>query len=555
MDLLESTVRKHINDFKESEDQFTKIIEAQIGASVPEFFNALKTAVVNPSNVGIGILDRMIDTDDTISAAMEFKVLMMLSRVGEYYHKDEKIRKFVTKFIKEMKGPTWEQALEGMASGCGLGFSVSEINWKVNDDYQVVPRNIITYHPSTICFEMDREGITEDGIIQFVTQYNQGTNPNKIYPTDRYGWSSSAFYETPMDRLMPLRVPYINNFGIVRIPRKKVVHYVYRAGRSFGSPYGKTPVRTAHMLWQLKNFFLKQVGIAGDKASFPLLVAKADKASHMVEYKDSNGVTRKMSVREALIEMLREIKSKDHIVVGKEDVIEKIDNMVQLSNFTDVVKHLDVAIFRCFLIPSLVMTDGSAGSRALGDKHFEIVGHIADVDARSFTQSIINDLIQPAIEKNFGPQEEYGEFQKRHQSLEEFERLANVFAQLDTTGFVDSTIQEDFDLVRKNLSLPERKIAEPVFPNIEDDELDAGEITAEDPEEVSNSEIIENSLNGAQIASMAQVVSQVASMEIPLESGIEILMKAFNITREEAQKIISSAGSSFKPNEDEPLNE
>lgn len=479
MNRTEHALAEHLTNFAQSEEAFTKILDAQIGTSVPEFFGALKTAVVNPSNVGIGVLDRMIDTDDTISAAIEFKILMMLSRVGDYYHKDPDIRQFVTNFLKEMKGPTWEQALEAMASGCGLGFSISEINWKVDDSYRVVPRNVVTYHPSTICFEMDREGIVEDGVLQFVSMFNQEANPNKFYPTDRYGWSSSAFYETPLDRLMPVRTPYINNFGVARIPRKKVIHYVYRAGRAFGSPYGKTPVRTAHLLWQMKNFFIKQLGIAGDKASMPLLVGKV-KPGQKVIYKDSRGIELEMSPREAMISMLRDIKSKDNIVVGIDDIIDKVDHAVQLSNFTDVIKHLDVGIFRCFLIPSLVMTDGSAGSRALGDKHFEIVGHIADVDARNFTQAIINDMIEPAIIKNFGNQSNYGEFQKRHQSIEELERLANVFSILDNTGFVDSAVEDDFNFVRKSLSLPERELGTPMFQQGDEDEVDPEVVDDED---------------------------------------------------------------------------
>ena len=536
-----------IKQFREEKKQFDKIIDAQIGATVPEFFSELKTAVINPSAIGVGILDRMIETDDTISSALEFKILMILARIGDYHHKDQGIREFVQNFIKKMKGPTWEQALEGICSACGFGFSVTEILWAINEHYEIYPRSLKTYHPSTICFEMDKEGIADDGILQFTSQFSQTANPNRIYPAVRYGWKQQVTFETPPDRLTPIRIPYINNFGVVRIPRNKVVHHAYRAGRAFGSPYGKTPVRTAHLAWQLKNFFIKQLGIAGDKASMPTTVGRAPQNGQNVRYKGADGVVQEMTPREAMIEMLRDIKSKDSIVIGPEAegyFIDVLQNTVQLSSFTDVINNLNVYIFRCFLIPSLVMTDGSAGSRALGDKHFEIVGHIADVDARNFTQTIINDLIQPAIEKNFGPQDSYGEFQKRHQSTEEVEKLSNIFLNLVNMGALDTSDQEDFAHVRKSVGLPEKNnpIVDTRIEVEEELEVDPDpEITVED------ADLQDTAFNGAQITALVDVIKQVAQGEIPRESGIETIVKGFNVSREQAEKLMGEAGKSFVP--------
>lgn len=559
MNKRESALRvaiERINAFKDEKNQFDKIIQAQVGATVPEFFGALKTAVVNPSAIGVGILDRMIETDDTISSALEFKILMILARIGEYHHEDPKIRKFVQHFIKEMKAPTWEQALEGVLSACGFGFSVTEILWAIDRDMHIYPRALKTYHPSTICFEMDREGVTEDGVLQFTSQFSQTANPNRIYPAVRHGWKVQTTFETPPDRLTPYRVPYINNFGVVRIPRTKVIHHAYRAGRAFGSPYGKTPVRTAHLAWQLKNFFIKQLGIAGDKASMPTVVGRTPKSGQSVEFKDRDGVKKTMSAREAMLEMLKDIKSKDSVVIGSESegyAIDVLQNTVQLSSFTDVINNLNVYIFRCFLIPSLVMTDGSSGSRSLGDKHFEIVGHIADVDARNFKQTLINDLIQPAIEKNFGPQESYGEFQKRHQSTEEIERLANIFFTLANTGFVDPTDKDDFSHVRKSVGLPEKaeSIVSPSKVEPDDDEgfeeeipEDAGQENSQPDEEA---ELQETAFNGAQITALVEVIKQVAQGEIPRDSGIETIIKGFNVSREQAEKLMGEAGNGFVP--------
>lgn len=57
----------------------------------------------------------------------------------------------------------------------------------------------------------------------------------------------------------------------------------------------------------------------------------------------------------------------------------------------------------------------------------------------------------------------------------------------------------------------------------------------------------DTSLNGAQVTSMVDIVSQVAQGTIPRESGIAILTVAFPIDRAKAEEIIGTAGNGFAP--------
>jgi phage-related protein (TIGR01555 family) len=54
-------------------------------------------------------------------------------------------------------------------------------------------------------------------------------------------------------------------------------------------------------------------------------------------------------------------------------------------------------------------------------------------------------------------------------------------------------------------------------------------------------------LNGAQVTSMQGTVMAVASGELPRESGVAILQVGFNLTKEQAESVIGSAGGSFIP--------
>ena len=60
-------------------------------------------------------------------------------------------------------------------------------------------------------------------------------------------------------------------------------------------------------------------------------------------------------------------------------------------------------------------------------------------------------------------------------------------------------------------------------------------------------EVQQTALNGAQVASMAEVVSQVAAGQLPRSSGVSILQIAFQLTPQQAEAIIGDAGAGFEP--------
>lgn len=68
-------------------------------------------------------------------------------------------------------------------------------------------------------------------------------------------------------------------------------------------------------------------------------------------------------------------------------------------------------------------------------------------------------------------------------------------------------------------------------------------------EPVETSESVESSaaLNGAQIASLKDIVLAVSSGDLPRQSGIEMMLAAFPLTSEQAEKIMGEVGNGFVP--------
>lgn len=53
------------------------------------------------------------------------------------------------------------------------------------------------------------------------------------------------------------------------------------------------------------------------------------------------------------------------------------------------------------------------------------------------------------------------------------------------------------------------------------------------------------SLNGAQVTSLLEIVNQIAAREIPRDTGVELIMAAFALSREDADRIVGEVGRTF----------
>lgn len=450
---------ERFTELREEEQDIKKSWAGQIGTSIPKLWTGVNSFILNPSNVGTGMIARMLQTDETVMGAMMFKNLMMLSKIGEYHHDNTEIADHINETLSAMKYPSWNESLEAQSSSHGFGFSNTEITSGLNKKLQRIPVRLSTYHPSTMAFEADNHGqITPMGILQFTYQYGQARNPNNWFPRIQYGWKVKNPFETPTDRLVPWRMPFFAQYGLARIPRLKVIHHTSQPMTNFGSPYGQTSVRTAHLSWQLKQFLLKQTGIAVKRSATPLIWGAAPSGKAAVEVKDHKRGTKKLlSPRKALQLVLGDRETDDAVVTGSTEEgynIQAIEGSANFDQLGGLLDRLDVRIFRSFLLPSLVMTDGSAGSRSLGDKHFQIVDFIASEEAKKFSQDLINDLIEPWVKDNFGDQDNYGYFGTRPQNIEERERLAGIYTNLTTSGWMKPYVKDDMEFVRKTLSLP-----------------------------------------------------------------------------------------------------
>jgi hypothetical protein len=64
--------------------------------------------------------------------------------------------------------------------------------------------------------------------------------------------------------------------------------------------------------------------------------------------------------------------------------------------------------------------------------------------------------------------------------------------------------------------------------------------------------IQQQALNGAQVTSLVDIVEKVAAGTLPRDSAINMIVMAFNVKPEDAERVLGTAGNGFKPTKEEP---
>ncbi|MDR0339623.1 MAG: DUF1073 domain-containing protein [Desulfovibrio sp.] len=296
---------------------------------------------------------------------------------------------------------------------------------------------------------------------------------------------------------------------------------------------------------------------------FSLTVFKSDIMDDILSGSGAEDVDRRMRY-------LAQHRDNDAILLidkEREDVI-KLET--SLAGVTDIVRQsleFVAAVFRIPFVKFLGISPG--GLNATGEADLRnFYDHVAGKQEKILRRPLdrVLALLQlhlfgeasPEIKADFVPLTDEDDAQKAITLKTEADRDA---------VYLDRAVLEP-DEVRKRLAedagsgyafieqemAPEVEGEQETAPEVESEEREAGEAGA--PPALETEEAEENvqstSLNGAQITSMVDIVAQVARGELPRDSGINILLAAFPIAPDVAEKIMGEAGRGFVPSQAQP---
>jgi len=476
-----------------------------MGTTVPQLYGSLSRFIANPSTVSVETYKRMLDTDETIGAGIDFMNLCFIARFGDYTHKNKDIEKFVRRAIEQMEG-SWHENLDEMFSAEWSGFSITEMVWKYMQDFDgapaFVPQKLVTYPPLTMVFAVNRHGeVLPDGIYQYQRFHN--TFINSYYTNfgrgDFHGFRPDTMARQG-DYPYPIRIAADLTYLTVKVPKDKVIHLRSSSTGKFNNPYGRSILRRAYKNWVMKDAFLKMWLIAADRKGTPLVVGYAAPNDSVLDGNQNaenpgNSTAQPQRADVAMNNIFKTIHSASFITLpgrkGEVYDVESIQIQGDMNIYKDGVDYWNRALMRSLLVPDLVMTGGDgAGSYALADVHSKMFNKIIDGKLKPYKQGILDNFISKLIAYNF-PREMwekdgYGDFVLQENDPEMMDKLATVYNNLTTSGYMSPEDQVDMDEVRGKMNLkkkPAVKLSDmvnPLDPNApppnegkEDDEVSA----------------------------------------------------------------------------------
>ncbi|MDR1701279.1 MAG: DUF935 domain-containing protein [Sporomusaceae bacterium] len=395
-----------------------KPLVGQTGSQLDTSLFLFDDCVSNLDPVPVSEYERMIDTDETVEISLLFLTMSILLKIGEYQHDNPDITKFVQENFEQMEG-NLPMACEEILSALWAGFSGTEIVWKPQGEKLLLQR-LVTYHPQTLLIRVNKETGQYTGLKQ-------------------WRW----FAGSPVD-----------------IPAHKAILYTYR--KRFGNHYGRSVLRPVRKNWLLKDPTLKMLARALDKYGTPITTAIVPDE----EIKDPDNPEKEISQLEYAVRLLANLQNGTGIALryGTSGIEPKIN--VHNSGGSGIGEAFNLAlnyynkmICRGILAPSLLIDEGSrSGSYALGQSHFRMYDIMTSGILNNTTETILEQLVRPLVEYNFGCQKNYGMFAEKKLNEEDAKLLSEVFERLTNCGYLNPQLQNDFDTVRSRLGLPQREI-------------------------------------------------------------------------------------------------
>ena len=453
------------------------------GTSIPFVYNLLGSWIMNPSTVSISTFQRMSYSDSVISSSLEYNTSIISNTIGDYYHKNKKIEKFVRTALDRLEGGK-AGLIRDMLSAMWAGFYTGEKQYSRPSEYidgKIWIKSIIAFPPSTVLFRVNRAGQLDEFIYQYCYfAQNPGIQNSLSYLTpgnsglgmefaDQYGGG----YNVPVDSLaftgdadFPLRTTTFQTVGLIPIPREKCVHFVRKGQDGFLNPYGRSMLRSAYNFYVLKCAYLQFLAIAGDRKSTPLLVGYADPNAMTtgvgVDLTNPNPSVTNNNAAQMAIQTLRNAVSCLHGdsalllpgMKGQAFEIEAVDIGANLNLFIDCLKYCDDSMQQSLLIPASMFSGGAGASYALGTSQASIHNKLLSSTRNEVMKTMIRDIVSDLIKMNFEESDydnDLGYFEAELLNIEDKTNLIKQYEVMVNSGLTAPGIKEDINRYRQML--------------------------------------------------------------------------------------------------------
>jgi hypothetical protein len=329
-------------------------------------------------------------------------------------------------------------------------------------------------------------------------------------------------------------------------PYKWIVHRI--EGDRLNNPYGVPYMEAVYWPWQFKRMGWQFWLTATERFAVPTLLA-------LFEQTDP-AKAEETSIK--LADLLSEINSGSSGAMANVKEIKQVDMGGKVSDFDSLIAACDLQISYGMTGQALANSVSDTGTQALGTVQERTKSQVYENDARALAYTM-QALIDMAIEVNFGSGAPTPEIQY---DTGDYAPFTNVMSAIDHGIPISETAlytryalpkptgkQDEFvrpaagslqGLAGGDDNPPRPKATEPpVQPQKPAITPEGGAAVAETGAGVT--------LNGAQVQAATAIVMSVEAGELPRDSGVAQLKILFNLSGEQAEEMMGSAGRNPKP--------
>lgn len=435
------------------------------GTSIPFVSTITGNFLVNPSSVSISTFQKMIDTDDICQRSTVMNTNNVIQGIGEYYHDDLRIQKFIRDAIKIVDGGLdglVKQAYTNKWAGFWLGMIEDYID---TDGYTWIKK--IRHLPQiSVQFSAEPNGDIQD-YWQYIYNYPYAGTQNML--SVAYNAIGALGYTSPYqnsvnagmdqnaslgDMDYPYRTNTIQTFGLVQLDKRKVLHIVNETFNPGINPYGYPP-RPLYDLWLIKTLIRKLWNSAMQRCANPTLVGYADATKSVTT--DMPGQT--LNAVEAMYNMMQTYTEESAIILpglkGQMFDVQVVDNTGNFTVYENAYKQINSDIEKFFQIPEgLLSTSGSyAGATRQDGAYIRQINADKDLIVQNI---LLNGFCKYLIHKNFGENiTNYGRFEAEIQSLEDKISFAKLTESKTNMGLNSPIVASDIQRNRRRMGDPE----------------------------------------------------------------------------------------------------
>lgn len=398
--------------------------------------SAWTTVLRNLDTLKLDDFEDMLKSDETCKFGIWFLKLAALSRIGDYTHGEGRVESFVRDTFAAMRG-TVARAGAGILSALPYGYSVTEIVWRPEGNRTVIEA-LEPVYPRSIGFVLD----TEEG------------SPTKNQVLQILQWPRQS-----------------QQVDLTATPHK-VVHYVFDS--DFGNPYGQSILKAAWVPWFIKKALRPRWGTTMERYGAPWTIARTTEPTAVVEDPETGEQVR---VDVLLNRMLEQMAACGSFVTDKDTEIDfqQVTGRSLGTDFENTENHWNKMIFRALFVPSLLFDTGKGGggAYALGAQHFDVFVLFLEWLVGDLVETLIEQLVRPLVELNFGRQRDYGTFQVYPFREKDIAMWSSAVAQLTGSGFLLPGRRDDMEWVRETIGAPTLKEDDPFLEQPPPDPTDA----------------------------------------------------------------------------------